>query len=471
MKNSTILDHLNQIAGGDSIPMHMPGHKRNTALAPYLKTLGAQLDVTEITGADCLHHPDGIIKNAMDRAKSLYHSRESFLLVNGSTCGILAAIHATTLPGDEILMARSCHKSVYNGVALCGLNTHYLTQQQHQEGYSCPVTPDEVARGLAEYPEAKLIIITSPTYEGYLCDIKAIAALCHKSGKILLVDEAHGAHLDFCDYFTGSALTLGADIVIQSLHKTLPSLTQTAIAHIQGNRVDSQAFSSSLAIFETSSPSYLLMASIDGCLKLLEERGEILFTQWQENLQNFYDKTQNLKNISVIYESSQVKDPSKILISTRQANIDGTGLMAILREKYNIELEMAYGDYALAMTGLGEQNLDALATALLDMDSKLTSSVNQLENYSLPGLPEIAIPVCQTRRLPVKYSQIQQAQGCISASYLWAYPPGVPLIVPGEIFDGTLIKLLQTLELQGVEIQDSRNCWSKQIAIFDDPTT
>ncbi len=473
MDHSTILQYLKQLSQGGVAPLHMPGHKRNGALAPYLDSLGAALDITEVHGSDCLHHPSGIIKNAMEKGAALWGVPHSYLLVNGSTCGILAGIHAATQYGDKVLMARSCHKSVYHGVALCGLEVNYLQQGQHAEGYCQPVTVQAVEEGLKAHPDTKLMVVTSPTYEGYLSDLNAIVEICHRNGTALMVDEAHGAHLGFSPYFTGSAVGAGADIVVQSLHKTMPSLTQTAIAHLQGTLVEERQFATSLSTFQSTSPSYLLMASMDGCLQLMIDQGEMLFLGWQMMLERFYRQVKGLRILFVVDEPPAVKDPSKIIISTIHANLDGTQLSERLWKEYKIEMEMAYGDYALAMTGLGEQeeHLQRLATALQEIDGQLSRVPGKEPKFSLPPLPVKACSAHRTHGLTISPVPPEQAVGEICASYIWAYPPGVPLIVPGEVMGQSLLHLLQKLEESGVDVQDTMDFWPKQIATFDGATT
>lgn len=468
----TILDTLEALGQSDMVAMHMPGHKRNGGLAPYLNALGAQLDITEIHGCDCLHHADGIIRQAMTRAQNLWQVPSSYLLVNGSTGGLLAAIHASTQRGDRVLMARGCHKAVYNGVSLCGLQVHYIIQRQQGAGYYCGVDAKTVERALQTQPGIRLVVITSPTYEGYLSDVKAIGDICHRHGAVLLVDEAHGAHLGFCEYFTGSAVTAGADIVVQSLHKTLPSLTQTALLHTQGDLVDRAQIQRSLAIFETSSPSYLLLASMDGCLELLETQGAVLFSQWQGRLEQFYQQMTGLEHLSVVQEPSGVKDPSKIVISTAGANCNGTELKERLRQDFHIELEMAYGDYALAMTGMGDTDaqLEQLARALLALDASCEANPVAAVAYGLSALPAVAVPMHQTHNKPRLAVAVSQAEGAIAGGYLWAYPPGIPLITPGEVLSGEILALCQTLEANGVDVQDDQGLWPEKVyTICDTP--
>jgi arginine/lysine/ornithine decarboxylase len=229
----TLLELLQTYSQSDALPMHMPGHKRNTALFPYLETLGAALDITEIDSFGNLHAPEGILAERMTQAARLWGSKQAWWLVGGSTCGLLAAIDAATNAGDKVLLGRNCHKSVYNACMLCHLETAYI--QPHSFPHHCfadIITPQQVEQALAEHPDTRLVVLTSPTYEGLTSDILAISKIVHAHNAVLLVDEAHGGHLGFDNHFPTSAVKLGADMVVQSLHKTLPSLTQTALLHL-----------------------------------------------------------------------------------------------------------------------------------------------------------------------------------------------------------------------------------------------
>ena len=211
-------------------------------------------------------------------AAGLYGSRKAFMLVNGSTVGILAAIGAHTERGDKILIADNCHRSVYNAVELFGLDPVYLTPETDEtSGVSCSVAPAAVESALKTAHGVKLVVITSPTYEGVISDVWSIAGITHERGIPLLVDEAHGAHLGFSDAFPENATRLGADVVVMSLHKTLPALTQCSLLHICGEFADAGKTARLLSVLQTSSPSYVLLASIDHCLRLLVSDSEKLF--------------------------------------------------------------------------------------------------------------------------------------------------------------------------------------------------
>ncbi|MBR5809679.1 MAG: aminotransferase class I/II-fold pyridoxal phosphate-dependent enzyme, partial [Clostridia bacterium] len=248
---------IDKLSGNKKIPMHMPGHKRNTALAPYLKRLGADLDITEIDGFDNLHAPCGIIYESMQKAATLRNAKSAFYLVGGTTAGILASVSAVIDDADKVIVARNCHKSVYNALELKNAETVFVMPEIDEgTGISGSILPCDIEKAIKENPDAKLVILTSPTYEGVTSDIKAICRLAHSYNIPVLVDGAHGAHLGFTDDFLPDNISQGADISVESLHKTLPSLTQTAVCYVNGDLVDSKRIADRLSVFQSSSPSY-----------------------------------------------------------------------------------------------------------------------------------------------------------------------------------------------------------------------
>ena len=309
-----------KLLGNKKIPMHMPGHKRNTAIAPYLKRLGADLDITEIEGFDNLYSPCGIIRESMEKAAKLRGTKSAFYLVNGTTAGILAGVSAVVSGGDTVICARNCHKSVYNALELVDAKTVFVMPNIHGEtGISGSIMPSDIEKAIKENPTAKLVVVTSPTYEGVVSDIKGICKIAHKYGIPVLVDAAHGAHLGFTKDFLFDAISLGADVSVESLHKTLPSITQTAILYANGDLVGTGKIQDKLSVFQSSSPSYLLMASIDGCINLLAEKGEELFADWDERLSEFYKKCEALENLKLLSADCEFfgLDKTKIVILTK----------------------------------------------------------------------------------------------------------------------------------------------------------
>lgn len=446
----TLLDKLKEYSG-EMLPMHMPGHKRNAALAPYLSELGAEIDITETEGFDNLHSPKGILREEMERTAALWGSGRSFWLVNGSTSGILAGIKAAVPAGGTVICARNCHRSVYNGLRLIGARTVFLMPEARGEALG-PLSADCVAQALKKHPGTALVIVTSPTYEGVLSDIPAICRAAHTKGVPVLVDEAHGAHLGFGHGFPDGAVKAGADIVVHSLHKTLPSLTQTAVLHLNGRLVNPQRVSEALSVFQTSSPSYLLMASISGCVDLLKSRGEEMFARWSESLSRFYKKAENLKNLSVIH--GEGRDPSKIVISTERAGISGADLAKILRE-YRIEPEMAAGSYVVAMTGMGDtpKSLDRLYAALEKANAGM--KLHEPCGFLPPVLPEAVISPGEAEKCPKITVELSKAEGRISGESVWAYPPGIPLVIPGERITAQLINLMNEYTARGIPLEST----------------
>ncbi len=451
-KNDSLLDHLRRHSAEGPLPMHMPGHKRNTALAPYLDTLGAGLDITEIPDFSNLHDPHGALAERMTAAARLWGSRRAWWLVGGSTAGLLAAIDAATKAGDKVLVARNCHKSVYNACMLCRLETAYIQPTSFAgHSFADAITPQQVADALHKHPDTRLVVLTSPTYEGLCADIPAISEIVHRHGAVLLVDEAHGAHLGLHPDFPPSAVTQGADMVVQSLHKTLPSLTQTAMLHLCSDRVSEEELGFRLSVYQTSSPSYLLMASIDSCVQLLAEQKDTLFHRWGRHIRSFYEML-FLTHLTTPLTGCTYADPSKLLISTKGTNLTGPELAEILRSEFHIEPEMSTVDTVLCMTGLGdtEANLLRLAAALNHIDSSLTKQ--PMQDSAFAPIPHQAMHIHKAAKQPTEFVPMEQAVGRISGDFLWAYPPGIPLLVPGEIMGKEQIAYIRTAKNMGVDI-------------------
>lgn len=460
-----LLEKLADYAAMDICPMHMPGHKRRSMGGG----LPWGLDITEIDGFDNLHDAQGVLKDGMDRAARLYGSRRAFFLVGGSTCGILAGICAATRPGDTVLLPRGCHKSVYHALELRGLKPVYLTVPMDDGfGVAGSLRPETVASALEAHPEAKLVIVTSPTYEGVVSDVAAITALAHQAGVPVLVDEAHGAHLGLAPWLPAGAVAAGADLVIQSAHKTLPSLTQTALAHWNSRMVPAEEFARQLAIFQTSSPSYLLMGALDHCCALLEEQGAALWEAYRQTLAGFDRRTVALRHLRILCHGADTAgrhpgffafDPGKIVISTRGTNLTGPGLMDLLRHKFHIELEMALADYALAMTSLCDTagTLGRLAEALLEIDGTLCAEAESLLMPQCP-LPRPRMSISAARAEEGGLLTAQQAAGAVCGEMVWAYPPGIPLLAPGEEITAQVLEALRAMAERGVVLHAERSC-------------
>lgn len=460
-----LLATLMAYAKKDYYPFHMPGHKRNTMLCQMENPYG--LDITEIDGFDNLHHAQGLLRFAMEEAAELYHAEETYFLVNGSTCGILAAIHACTKQGDMVLIARNCHKSVYHAIYLRNLQPVYLYPQVFQ-GISSEILPEDVERALQKYPKIRAVIIVSPTYEGIVSDIKKIAELAHQFGCALIVDEAHGAHFGFFRGFPETAVRLGADLIIQSVHKTLPGFTQSALLHIgsgqkakeKNHTIDKARLRRYLSIFQSSSPSYILMAGIQNSLRIVKEQGDYLFSKLLENIVFLRKETEHLHYLHILpYKYS---DPSKIIIFIEEASgRNGHWLYHILLEKYHLQMEMESLWYVLAITGIADtkEGFERLAFALQEIDKSLCPSKAKIEEKKekkieqfLPCLP-VQCHIQEALDSPKELCLLTTAIGFVSAEYIYLYPPGIPMIVPGEIFTKEIISEIERNISAGLEIK------------------
>ena len=501
-KQPGLLERLTEYAGSDAYPFHMPGHKRREIPDgipggfpdPY------GIDITEIDGFDNLHHAEGILKDAMDEAAAIYGADRSWYLVNGSTCGILSAVFATTENGGKILTARNCHKAVYHAICLNRLEAEYLYPEEITEfGINGGIRAEDVRKALekdamrcagnsgnvrGKITKIQAVLITSPTYEGVVSDIRAIADAAHEYGIPLIVDEAHGAHLEYadqCHSFPKSALEYGTDIVIQSLHKTLPCFTQTAILHVKGKLVDQDRVSRYLSMFQTSSPSYLFMAGMERCIRYMDGDGRNEMVRYEERLEHFMKRMEGLQVLEVLdreicgkYRTVAGWDPSKIVVSTMRAeDFHGEELAETLRRKYHLEMEMTAPEYVIAMTSLmdTEEGFERLGTALLEIDGALrhcVESEQQKEKGESKGKKRCETPeateskvshpirrmlICEAMDADTERTAFQDTVGKVSAEFVYLYPPGIPIITPGEVFTDVIVEKIVAYKAAGLLVQ------------------
>lgn len=453
-------------------PFHMPGHKRQDKMLSD----AYEIDITEINGFDNLHHPEGIIKESMDNASEFFGTDKTWFLVNGSSCGLLAAIHAVTEIGDSIIIGRNCHKSVYNAIELRNLKAEYIYPQIINEygingGYKPEAIENLLKKAMDSGEKIKAVVVTSPTYEGIVSDIERIAEIVHRYGSILIVDEAHGAHLGIHEGLPKPAYKLGADIVIESAHKTLPAMTQTAFLHLCGRRVQEEKIQDCLTIYQTSSPSYVLMASLDKCIRELQTKGKQKLKSLLITLDKFYEKVNKLENITVLGRECIGKneifdfDICKLVILINTNKITGKFLEEELREKYGFEMEMTSARYVLGMTTMYDnmEQILKLADALTEIDSNLNSFYKErvLEedryiNYEKINEADVAMSIYEAKRKGTEDMFFLESEGKVSAEYIYVYPPEIPLVVPGEMISKKMIEQIDyykriNLNVKGIE--------------------
>ena len=476
----TLYEKLEKIKENNHYGFHMPGHKRQETESIFAEVM--KMDITEIDGFDNLHHAEGILREEQNFAAKLYGALKSFFLVNGSTAGVLAAICASTKDGDRIIFSRNAHKSAYHALYLKGLFPRYVYPQEVRElkFIQGKIAPEEV-RSQMKKSGATVVFITSPTYEGVVSDISAIAEIVHERNGILIVDEAHGAHLGFHPYFPQSAVKQGADIVVQSLHKTLPSLTQTGILHVCSSRVCVSEIERWLGIFQTSSPSYVLMSSMSRCMHLLKDNAKEYFSNYETMLCDFYRNMENLQNLKVVdpvtaktvFEAQT--DPSKIVICAENLEdfkgqaFGGKQLADCLLESYGLQMEMISEKYVLAMTSIYDTKIgfNRLKSALLDLDGKVhkkdVQAYDTVEDGQWCGKEAAVMTIKQAIDGEKEPRRFLECVGEVSAEFVYLYPPGSPILVPGECITDEICTKIQQYKEKGLNVQGPSDYTLRQV--------
>ncbi|MCI8511293.1 MAG: decarboxylase [Lachnospiraceae bacterium] len=468
-----LTEQLQKYAASDMYPFHMPGHKRHgfKESGSYVFPDPYSVDITEISGFDNLHHAEGILKEAMEQAAKVYGSDKTYYLVNGSSCGVLSAIFAVTKCGGKLLLSRNCHLSAHHAVLLNRLEPEYVYPDcMDFFGISGEVRVDEIERILLENREKakrgedkriEAVCIVSPTYEGMVSDVKRIAKVVHTFEIPLLVDEAHGAHLPFAlrdGFFPESALSQGADIVVQSLHKTLPSFTQTALLHVQGELIEPGKIERYLRMFQSSSPSYVFMAGMELCIRYMDREGRDKMHQYEKRLFRFYKKMRQLKTLKVL-EGGQ-KDPSKVVIATQMAKgLNGAILGKILRERFHLEVEFCAPEYVLAMTSLmdTDEGFLRLEEALLAIDQELEDcgrdgDIKKILSCDIPPARQMISPAIALEEKEACVP-LEASEGRISKEFVFLYPPGIPILTPGEQISKEILSHIVSWREAGLPVQ------------------
>lgn len=465
-------------------PWHMPGHKRRlNTIFPELVNNPFSIDVTEVEGLDEFHQPEGIIKETFEKAADIYGSHKSYYLVNGATCGILAAISAVCKQGDSLIVARNCHKSVYNAIRLLKLRPIYVVPEWNAtlEMFGA-LPPETIKKAIKTHPEAKAVIVVSPTYEGVVSDIEKIAKHAHKASIPLIVDEAHGAHFEFManvnetisttnyNNVPDPAIRLGADIVIESLHKTLPAMTQCAILHENSKLINRKRLEEFLSIYQSSSPSYVFMAATEACIEKMDHERDGRFIIYKELLAEYRKKFSQLKHIHLVEENDFKKqgiydyDDGKLVFSIRYCGmkteesivpLNGVLLGEILHKEYGQMMEMAGGSYVIAMTSIADSKeaFEALYQAMETIDNRLIYLPITADTTVYKMLPDYGMAIDKALDRAHENVPVSEAEGRISGEFIYVYPPGIPIIAPGEVVSKDIIREIRKSIEKGLNIK------------------
>ena len=464
-----MLEELLKLSESDSYPFHMPGHKRRMkGFDPY------SVDITEIDGFDNMHDPEGLIADLNERLKERFGGDRAYILINGSTSGVLISVSACLNPGEKLLIGRNSHRSAYDALYLRDLEAVFIDPEETGKYGICGgISPQEIEGALEKDRDIRCVFITSPTYEGFVSDVGSIADICHSHGVPLIVDSAHGAHSGLYKPFTDryrfeNAALCGADIVIKSLHKTLPAFTQTALISVNGDLVDPDRFKRFYSLYQSSSPSYIFMAGADKMLKFLEDQGEERFAALEKELNGLRGGTAGNKRIRIFGEELVGTagiygfDPTKILISSE--DMKGRELYDVLRTKYRLQPEMAAGQYVLLMTGIMDdtEGFRRLESALAELEKEPYLSVSA-ETGETGHVPEVEVlssgqgteNIRLSKAMDMKKERValSQAIGRISAGFISLFPPGIPLIIPGERFTEEITDKIEDYLKQGLSVK------------------
>ncbi|MBO5388235.1 MAG: aminotransferase class I/II-fold pyridoxal phosphate-dependent enzyme [Lachnospiraceae bacterium] len=460
-----ICEGLAEYLSMDRKPWHMPGHKRKNFIKELDEKAGLDVaaflscDVTEVSGTDDLHHPEEMILKSQQQLARIYDSYASFYMVNGSTGGILSAIGAVAEYGKEagknkIIIARNCHKSVYNGVKLFGLEPIYVEPQyvELEDSYKSyiygEITPQQIESLVKQHQDICAVVITSPTYEGVVSDVEGIKRVLKPYGIPLIVDEAHGAHLPFMDgedQLPKSAVKQGADIVVQSLHKTLPSLTQTAVLHVNNEKL-CDGVKKYLSVFMSSSPSYPMLCSMEQAVVDAWNRKKDLqsFNEYLSNLDAFRNSLKDLKNIKLLGKADNyyAYDKTRIVL---YGDINGETLATKLRDMGNIEIEMSGINYVVLISTYADrlEDFKYLENTIKLVDEELDLRENQFSNESNNE-------VLLNNQEVIK--ELKKLVGTVSVDNIYVYPPGSYIVAAGEYISQEAVHKIEELMASGKRI-------------------
>lgn len=477
-----INNKLQNIVNDDLISFHMPGHKKGKiydklGYGDLVKNL-YKMDTTEIIETDNLHSPEGIIKDSQERASKIFRSEKSYYLVNGSTCGIQAAILSTCSPGEKILVNRDCHQSAINAFILGDINPIYIKGSICEDTYTIKgVNEQDVLDAIDNNSDIKVLMLTYPSYYGMVFDLEKICTYTHEKGIVVIVDEAHGAHLGLSDKLPKSALEQGADIVIQSIHKTLPSFTQSSIIHVQGDLIDKKNLERFLKIVQSSSPSYVMMASLEIAIDIYDRYGKDLMQGLLSNIDDFEKDLSEINGVKVL----KGHDKTKVFVSLKDLGINGYDLEETLRYKYNIQVELSnyYGVLLICTIGNEKDDFDKFLCAIKsivedlsgdknnDLD-KSEDNVTKLMKLNYPDLiPQKIISPREAFYSDKKAVLLKESIGKISGEYIIPYPPGISLTSPGEIITQEVIDYILACKQYGMHVSGLKDSSLEIIEIIE----
>jgi arginine/lysine/ornithine decarboxylase len=477
-KKTPLFDALKEYYKKQVIPFDVPGHKHGKGLREFAEFVGdkvLEIDVNAMKCLDNICNPIGVIKEAEDLAAEAYWADHAFFIVNGTTAAVQGMIMSVCEPGDKIILPRNAHKSAINGLILSGAEPVYIQPEINDDlGIAMGVSVEEVERAIVRNHDAKAIFLINPTYYGATSDINEIVKLAHQYGMAVLVDEAHGAHFSFHPELPDDAIELGADMCAVSLHKTGGSLTQSSLLLIKEGLIDPKRVKTVLNLTQTTSASYLLMASIDVARKMLAVHGEEIFTKVLEisryarkeinKIDGLYAFGKELVGTPGVFDF----DETKLSINVAELGITGFQVYDLLRDEYNIQMELGDVFNVLGIISVGDtkEAVDTLINALKDISSKYRKRRITFDKGPILRNPEVIVSPRDAFYSRKKVVLLEEAEGEISGESIMAYPPGIPIVTPGERISKEIIDYIKFLKSQHSLIQGTEDPNAEYIKVL-----
>lgn len=479
----SIIKALRKIENEKLTSFHVPGHKNGRLLKalPFASNIGC-FDTTEIPGTDNLHAPEAAIQKLEEAISRYYQTQESHLLVNGTTSGIISMIYAVFKPGDKVIISRDAHKSVFTAMILARLRPIYIMPEVDEDlGLSLGLTEEAVKQVFEAHDDVAGLIVTYPNYHGICTDLKAIAEIVHSQEAVLLVDGAHGAHLNLSSDLPSTAIASGADVVVHSTHKSLPAFTQSSLLHIISNRISVARVRMALSMFQSSSPSYLLMASLENAIDVARDDGIALMKVLLAQVEDFKDRLSSNTCFELLTSEMLPKkmtlDMTKLTLLLKGSAISGGVLERRLREEYGIQCEYGTDSMVLFITSIAtlEHDFESLYGALYEISQEIgPASANrrkpsqyQFKKFSL----ECGIMPSEAVHQDLIKVDLEQAIGECAGEFIVPYPPGVPIVVPGERISKQVVNYIEEGCRKGYNINGVYPQKTLQVNIIKKVTT
>ncbi|MEG3907271.1 aminotransferase class I/II-fold pyridoxal phosphate-dependent enzyme [Microcoleus sp. w2-18bC1] len=493
-QQTPLLDALRARTNHPHAPFYAPGHKGGQGISqPLIDLFGATVfrsDLPELPELDNLFNPEGAIAEAQDLAASAFGAQSTRFLANGSTCGIIAAILATCGPGDKIILPRNIHSSAISGLILSGAIPIFVNPEYNSDwDIANSITPEATAAALEQHPDAKAVMIVYPTYHGVCGDLRAIAQITHQYNIPLLVDEAHGAHFNFHPNLPEPALSVGADLTVQSIHKTLGAMTQASMLHVKGSRIDIQKLNRALQLVQSTSPSYILLASLDAARQQIALHGKELMAETLQLAEKARSRISLIPGLSVLAPLNTAGfaalDRTRLTVKVSDLGITGFIADEIMHSQLGVTAELPMPRHLTFIISLGNTELDidnlvkactflegrrkteagSLVTDVTDVRKKEEVRKKKSERRSpmsdgrfaqSPNLPLSPSPPLLSPReaffFPAETVPADKAVDRLCAELICPYPPGIPVLMPGEIITPAAVDYLQQILAAGGKI-------------------